>query len=181
MKQSWDCVILTLGIPMQVRLYFYTALWAVKNKSQSVFWHSYIDFCPEHWYQVTLCVIWFTRLIVSYLYFHDSSIILQADSKSWSEVIPLNLLTPPASIIYNANIYIYQKLCQVVIHTCSWHLQWQNWWLGVTKQKSMLNSMLVNKDFLTWLLIGWRLCCQPIRCQVWKSLFTNMDFNMEIS
>ena len=53
--------------------------------------------------------------------------------------------------------------------------------LGVTKQKSMLNSMLVNKDFLTWLLIGWRLCCQPIRCQVWKSLFTNMDFNMEIS
>ena len=51
--------------------------------------------------------------------------------------------------------------------------------LGVTKQKSMLNSMLVNKDFLTWLLIGWRLCCQPIRCQVWKSLLTNMDFNME--
>ena len=50
--------------------------------------------------------------------------------------------------------------------------------LGVTKQKSMLNSMLVNKDFLTWLLIGWQLCCQPIRCQVWKSLLTNMDFNM---
>ena len=53
--------------------------------------------------------------------------------------------------------------------------------LGVTKQKSMLNSMLVDKDFLTWLLIGWRLCCQPIRCQVWKFLLTNMDFNMEIS
>ena len=53
--------------------------------------------------------------------------------------------------------------------------------LGVTKQKSMLNSMLVYKDFLIWLLIGWRLCCQPIRCQVWKSLLTNMDFNMEIS
>ena len=53
--------------------------------------------------------------------------------------------------------------------------------LQVTKQKSMLNSMLVNKDFLTWLLIGWRLCCQPIRCQVWKSLLTIMDFNMEIS
>ena len=40
--------------------------------------------------------------------------------------------------------------------------------------------MLVNEDFLTWLLIGWRLCCQPIRCQVWKSLLINMDFSMEI-
>ena len=48
--------------------------------------------------------------------------------------------------------------------------------LGVTQQKSMLNSMLVNEDFLTWLLSR-----QPIRCQVWKSLLTNMDFNMEIS
>ena len=37
-----------------------------------------------------------------------------------------------------------------------------------------------NKDFLTWLLICWRLCCQPIRCRVGKSL-TNMDFNMEVS
>ena len=33
--------------------------------------------------------------------------------------------------------------------------------------------MLVSKDFLTWLLIGWRLCCQPIRCQVWKYLLNN--------
>ena len=40
--------------------------------------------------------------------------------------------------------------------------------------------MLVNKDFLTWLLIGWRLCYQPIRCQFWKSLLTNMDFIMEM-
>ena len=38
----------------------------------------------------------------------------------------------------------------------------------------MLNSMSVNNDFLTWLLIGWRLCCQPIRCLVWKLLFTNI-------
>ena len=38
--------------------------------------------------------------------------------------------------------------------------------------KSMLTSMLVNKDFLTWLLIGWRLCCQPIRCHVWTYLLT---------
>ena len=41
--------------------------------------------------------------------------------------------------------------------------------------------MLVNKDFLTWLLIGWQLCCQPIRCQVWKSLLINMDFDIEIT
>ena len=36
----------------------------------------------------------------------------------------------------------------------------------------MPNSMFVNKDFLAWLLIGSQLCCQPIRCQVWKSLLT---------
>ena len=46
--------------------------------------------------------------------------------------------------------------------------------------KSMLNSMLANKDFLTWLLIGWRLCCQPIRCQVWISLPINMEFDINI-
>ena len=44
-----------------------------------------------------------------------------------------------------------------------------------TQVKSMLNSMLINKDLLTWLLISWRLCYQPIRCQVWNSLSTNMD------
>ena len=54
-------------------------------------------------------------------------------------------------------------------------------WAGGYFVKSLFNSMLVNKDFLTWLLIGWRLCCQPIRCQVWKPLLTNMDFNMEMS
>ena len=52
---------------------------------------------------------------------------------------------------------------------------------GGYQVKSVLSPTLVNTDFLTWLLIGWRLCCQPIRCQVWKSLLTNMDFNMEIS
>ena len=39
----------------------------------------------------------------------------------------------------------------------------------------------INKYSLTWLLIGWRLCCQPIRFQVWKSMLTDMYFNMEIS
>ena len=54
-------------------------------------------------------------------------------------------------------------------------------WAGGYLVKSMLNSMLVNKDFLTWCLIGWRLCCHLVRCQILESLLTNMDFNMEIS
>ena len=41
---------------------------------------------------------------------------------------------------------------------------------GVWITGFLLNSMLVNKDFLTWLLIGWRLCCQPIRCQLFETL-----------
>ena len=28
----------------------------------------------------------------------------------------------------------------------------------------------MDKDVLTWLLIGWQPCCQPIRIQVWKFL-----------
>ena len=32
-----------------------------------------------------------------------------------------------------------------------------------------LKSMIFNKDFLTWLLSGWQLCFQPIKCLVWKS------------
>ena len=47
--------------------------------------------------------------------------------------------------------------------------------------KFMLNSMLVTKDVITWLLIGWRLYCQLIRCQVWKPLLTYMNFYMAIS
>ena len=40
----------------------------------------------------------------------------------------------------------------------------------------MLNSKLVIKGFLTWHLIGRQLCCQPIRCQVWKWLFNKHGF-----
>ena len=47
-------------------------------------------------------------------------------------------------------------------------------------EKSMLKSMLANKDFLTWLLIGWHLSSQSVKWQVWKSLATNLDFNMGI-
>ena len=47
--------------------------------------------------------------------------------------------------------------------------------------KSMLTFMLVNKDFLTWFLIGWWLCCYLIRSQIWKFLLINMNFNIKIS
>ena len=45
----------------------------------------------------------------------------------------------------------------------------------------MLKSMLVNKNFQTWLLIGWQLCCQPIQSQVWKSVLNNMEFIMDFA
>ena len=43
----------------------------------------------------------------------------------------------------------------------------------------MLKSMLFNKDFQTWHLIGWQHSRQPIRSHVRKSLLTNMEFNMD--
>ena len=45
----------------------------------------------------------------------------------------------------------------------------------------MSKTMLVNKDFQTWFLIGWQLCGQLVRNPVRKDLLTNMDFNKEIS
>ena len=45
--------------------------------------------------------------------------------------------------------------------------------------KSKINSMSVDRKFQRWLLISWRLCCQPIRSQVWKVLLINTGFNME--
>ena len=45
----------------------------------------------------------------------------------------------------------------------------------------MLTSMLVNKDFQTGHFIGWLQSHQPIRGHVWKSLFTNMDFNIDFT
>ena len=47
-------------------------------------------------------------------------------------------------------------------------LKWSSW------VDYSVKSMLFNKAFLTWLLIGWRSCNQPVICQVWKSLLTNM-------
>ena len=41
-------------------------------------------------------------------------------------------------------------------------------------------AMLVNKNVLTWLLIGWQLC-QPIRSHVRKALFADTGFNMDLA
>ena len=43
----------------------------------------------------------------------------------------------------------------------------------------MVKSMLANKDFQTWHLIGWQHSRQPIRSHVRKSLLINMEFNMD--
>ena len=46
----------------------------------------------------------------------------------------------------------------------------------ILQRNSMLKSMLVDKNFPTWLLIGWQHSCQSIRNQVRKSLLACMDF-----
>ena len=40
---------------------------------------------------------------------------------------------------------------------------------------SKIHFKLGNTDFLTWDLVGWRLCCLPMWCQVWRFLLPNMD------
>ena len=50
---------------------------------------------------------------------------------------------------------------------------------GLNSQaKSTIRSMLANKNFILWLPIGWRLCCQPIMCQDWKSLLISPYFSI---
>ena len=46
--------------------------------------------------------------------------------------------------------------------------------------KPILWAMSPNKYYLTRRLFGWRLCFQPIRYQVWKSLLINRNFYMNI-
>ena len=41
------------------------------------------------------------------------------------------------------------------------------------------NSMLVAKNFQTWLLIGWQHSCQPIRSHVRRSFLTNIDIGTD--
>ena len=89
-----------------------------------------------------------------------------------------------SSLLYNADIgqAISSRLpfdISGLLCLTWWKAQYT--WAGGYKVKFMLNSMLVNKDFLTWFLIGWRLCCQSIRCHFWKSLLMNIYFNMKIS
>ena len=59
-------------------------------------------------------------------------------------------------------------------HGCWWPGSWD------TKKSQVLKSMLVNKDFQTWLLIGWQHSCQPIRTHVRKSLLMYIYFNMYV-
>ena len=44
----------------------------------------------------------------------------------------------------------------------------------------MLKSMLVNKGFLTWILIGWLLTDSQLEA-ILKFWLTKMDFDIEIS
>ena len=57
------------------------------------------------------------------------------------------------------------------------------WQLGPGLSKIHAEIHFSKQGSLTGLLIGWRLCSQPIKCQVWKSLLINMDLltNMDIS
>ena len=45
----------------------------------------------------------------------------------------------------------------------------------------MLKSMLFDKDFQTWHLIGWQHSRQPIRSHVRKSLLTDMEFHVDFN
>ena len=43
--------------------------------------------------------------------------------------------------------------------------------------ESLFKSLWMDSQILTWLLIGWRLCRQPIRSHVRKLLIVKGDFN----
>ena len=53
--------------------------------------------------------------------------------------------------------------------------------LSIPIKYSHIKNMLVNIDFQTWQLIGWQHSRQPIRGHVRKSLYTNMEFNMDFT
>ena len=49
------------------------------------------------------------------------------------------------------------------------------------QENPLSTSILVYKNFETWLVIGWQVCCQPVRnSQVWKFLFNNLDLKMGV-
>ena len=67
------------------------------------------------------------------------------------------------------------------------HTQPQVWWKSVTiwgmdnKEIFLLKSIVVNKDFQIWHLIGKQHSHKPIRSHVKNSLLNNMDINMDFT
>ena len=49
--------------------------------------------------------------------------------------------------------------------------------LSLNELKPLLAA---DKDFLTWLMIGWQLCCQPIRSYVRNLLLSNCKFSWQL-
>ena len=129
-------------------------------KSCSLIW-STERFVPSQWEMMLLCCVishWQgTNLEPAIKAMHDMSY-------------------NPFTILTLDTVYKVPLTCMST--TSFWAIQPETW---NTKIKSLLKSILVNKDFLTWHLIGWQLCCQPIRCQVGKALLTNINFNIGIS
>ena len=79
---------------------------------------------------------------------------------------PSKLITKCLSVVKRI-IRTFINMTQTVYSRCA---------ASITKKNPCLKSLLVNKDFLTWLLIGWQLCCQPIKSFVWKFLINNTNF-----
>ena len=78
---------------------------------------------------------------------------------------------------------IIEKHVRVV--TSSWIPSDQQKHMGIFNSQSklgpMLKSILINKHFQTWHLIGWQHRRQQIRSYVRKSLLTNIAFNMDFT
>ena len=80
-----------------------------------------------------------------------------------------------------------QSICED--STCHHHhrkpgRQWGKSSVGISWTMPLMiinSSQPGGTHFLTWLLIGWWLCHQPIRSQVWKCLSTSSDLDMEHS
>ena len=91
----------------------------------------------------------------------------------------LRILYPPRPREWSILRDLFYKHERSVIFEGCFHAFWclEAW---ITKSKSMLKSILLYIDILTWLLMEYRLCCQTFRSQVWIPLLTNMDFSTGI-
>ena len=88
----------------------------------------------------------------------------------------------PTMKLWQGEFPIEFELRTKIVSETSRHIMW---WVRVIEHnytfrdldywKSKLSSVLVNKDFLTWLLIGWQVCYEPI-----KFRFVN-TFNLHVS